>query len=488
MSLRSLDNHRLSGRDDRIAAMQPPEAAHPTSWPALPAPLGWLARIGPLPGRRPDKGWFRPTSWKDLGLASLACAVAVVSTLASLPRTLTAADFAGFWLSLVPLLLLAWRPRLCEWLLAVALACWVAGIAVSGSGGDFAVIVAIYTVGTHRTWRRTAAAILISACVAAATVVERSGFGGWPDALLQVIAVSVGYSIFAAVGLYLGRRRAYVRTLVERTENLEQERELLERERDLMTQRAVAVERARIARELHDVVAHHVSVMVIQAGAAQASMPPGADAAGQAIEAIRETGREAMAEMRRLLGLLRSEEAPEGAAAGGTTVDPTIAATRAPQPGVTDLEALASRTSEAGVEVSLQVIGSPRHIPSGVELSAYRVAQEALTNTLRHAGPGARAVLRLSFEPGALAVEVVDDGHGQPAVEAVERARGGVGHGLVGMRERVALFGGSLETGPVPGGGYRVLARFPLDESSDVGGDMTGVADGLSRTGWGVSR
>ena len=122
------------------------------------------------------------------------------------------------------------------------------------------------------------------------------------------------------------------------------------------------------------------------------------------------------------------------------------------------------------------MVGAPRHISPGIELSAYRVAQEALTNTLRHAGPGARATLRLIFEPGALSIEVIDDGHGKPAVESVERPRPGFGQGLVGMRERVALFGGQLEAGPQPGGGYRVLARFPLDDLAQPNGDLPGRA------------
>jgi signal transduction histidine kinase len=291
----------------------------------------------------------------------------------------------------------------------------------------------------------------------------------------QTIPETMLYGAVAAVGLWLGRRRAYVRRLVQRAANLEHEREVLERERDLMAQQAVAVERARIARELHDVVAHHVSVMVIQAGAAQASLPPGAEATGQALEAIRETGREAMAEMRRLLGLLRSEEPLEPARSAVGQVGAEAAA-RAPQPGMTDLEALAARTRETGVDVALEVVGAPRHISPGIELSAYRVAQEALTNTLRHAGPGASATLRLIFEPGTLVIEVIDDGHGRPAVESVERPRPGFGHGLVGMRERVTLFGGQLETGPLPGGGYRVMARFPLDDAPQLSGDLPGRA------------
>jgi signal transduction histidine kinase len=467
MGLSRLNSNGLPATEGGVAAARPGPIASQTIW------IRSLAWIGPLPSRRPDRAWFRFSAWKDLALAVFCCGLAIASALVDLPKVVTASDFGGFVLTLIPLALLAWRPRLCEWLLIVALVCWAGSLAVGGSGGDFAVIASIYTIGTHRTWRRAAATIAVTVLVSVALAEARSGLQPL-RAVLDTVAAAVAYSFFAAVGLYLGRRRAYVRTLVERTADLEHEREVLERDRDLMAQQAVAVERARIARELHDVVAHHVSVMVIQAGAAKASLPAGAEATGQALDAIRETGREAMAEMRRLLGLLRSDEAieePANVARGaGAAGDATLSA-RAPQPGMTDLEALAARTSEAGVDVTLEVIGAPRHIPPGVELSAYRVAQEALTNTLRHAGPGAKAALRLRFEDAALSVEIVDDGRGRPMVESVERPRTGFGHGLVGMRERVALFGGRLEVGPGPGGGYRVLAWFPLDDRSMADGD-----------------
>lgn len=469
LSLDSLDDQRKGDGASRTDG--PRRSGTASSHPSL-AWLAWLAWLGPLPGRRPDREWFRPSSWKDIALASFLCCGTLVVMLLPPPQTVTVAGAVAFVAALTPMVLLAWRPRLCEWLLAVALVCWVAAVAVGASGSELPAIVAIYTIGTHRTWRRTMVAVLTTDGVASLVGLGRGPDLAWPAILAALVAQTVGYFAIAAIGLYMGTRRAYVRTLIERTQDLERERELLERERDLMTQRAVAVERARIARELHDVVAHHVSVMVIQAGAAQASLPAGADAAGQAIEAIRETGREAMTEMRRLLGLLRSEESLGPEVAAGDATDVGTRATRSPLPGMTDLEALVGRTREAGVDVTLEVVGVPRHIPPGVELSAYRVAQEALTNTLRHAGPGSTARLRLSFEPEVLSVEVIDDGRGRPTVESVERPRNDVGHGLVGMRERVALFGGRLEVGPAPGGGYRVLASFPLDEGSENVGDL----------------
>ncbi len=472
-SVRGLNDHLNAGRDDRVAGARPRAIESPRSRPVW---LSLVSRIGPLPSRRPDREWFRPSSWRDLALATVAIGMAALTALAALmapSKDVTIASVAGLATQLIPLILLAWRPRLCEWLLVAALVCWVTGVALHIDGGDFVAVVALYTIGTQRTWRRTCAAVVISLGVAG-FLFDRGLSHSSLEVLAQLATQGAAYAAISALGLYLGTRRAYVRTLLERTADLERERELLERERDLMAQRAVAVERARIARELHDVVAHHVSVMVLQAGAAQASLPPGADAAAGAIEAIRETGHEAMIEMRRLLGLLRSEESslPDTTPAG--IVDAGAGAERSPQPGVADLEALTARTSEAGVAVTMQVVGAPSRIPPAVELSAYRVAQEALTNTLRHAGPGAAASLRLIFGRGTLAVEVIDDGNGRPAIESVERPRNEVGHGLLGMRERVALFGGRLEAGPVPGGGYRVLARFPLDEGSTIDGDPTG--------------
>ncbi|HEX7491047.1 MAG TPA: sensor histidine kinase [Candidatus Limnocylindrales bacterium] len=461
-------------------------AGHPSF--AEPEPL-WIRAlrfIGPLPERRPDRAWFRFSAWKDLSLAVFLCGCVTIGSIGVVlfrsDHTVGLIHIAAFALSLIPLALLAWRPRLCEWLLVVSLATWALTMAISSDGSDFPVSICIYTIATYRSWQRTMVSILIAVGFGLIVNVTWAHMDRTWLPYLQTIPMTMFYSVVAAVGLWLGRRRAYVRTLVQRAEKLERERLVLQRERDAMAKHAVAVERARVARELHDVVAHHVSVMVIQAGAAQASLPPGSEVTGQALEAIRETGREAMAEMRRLLGLLRAED-PQG-----TAEDDDGVFTRSPQPGMTDLEALAARTREAGVEVSLEVAGAPRHIPPGIELSAYRVAQEALTNTMRHAGPGSSATLRLLFEPGVLAVEVVDDGRGRPAMEAVERPHRGFGHGLVGMRERVALFGGRLETGPQPGGGYRVLARFPLDEGPQVNLDQPARAGEISPANREVTR
>ena len=221
-----------------------------------------------------------------------------------------------------------------------------------------------------------------------------------------------------------------------------------ERERQMRARQAVADERTRIARELHDVVSQALGVIVMQAGGA-GSVPVLEEADAKAVLAtIEQTGRQAFAEMRRLVGVLRDD----GAAAALT-----------PQPTVGDIPALLARLASAGLEVNLEITGTRREPPAGVELSAYRIVQEALTNTLKHSGAG-HATVRLCWSPDHLDVEVSDDGPAAgAAVSPPVRADSG-GKGLIGMRERVMLFGGELEAGPSPHGGYRVAARLPLED------------------------
>jgi signal transduction histidine kinase len=219
-------------------------------------------------------------------------------------------------------------------------------------------------------------------------------------------------------------------------------------------------ERVRIARELHDVVAHHVSMVVVQAEAASVSAPPEPRAA---LEAIGETARGALTELRRLLGVLR-------------TADADLAL--APQPGVAQLEALVTQVNNAGLPVTLRVEGRPHPLPAGVDLSVYRIVQEALTNTLRHAGP-ARADVAVRYRADCVEVDVVDSGRGAsdsrgtrpglPPQTGPGHATGQnpeAGHGLVGIGERVGMLGGSLRTGPGADGGFAVSARLPSRDPS----------------------
>jgi signal transduction histidine kinase len=227
-----------------------------------------------------------------------------------------------------------------------------------------------------------------------------------------------------------------------RTVELTERAERAELARESEARAAAAEERARIAREMHDVVAHSISVMVVQAGAAEAMLDSDPERARRPLAAVQETGRGALTELRRMLGVLR-EMADEGAAL-------------APQPGLAGLDELARQVREAGLPVSVRVEGEPRPLPPGIDLSAYRIVQEGLTNALKHAGPAtAEVVVRYGRQD--LELEVRDDGPGRAAP-----ANGG-GHGLLGMRERVALYGGELAAGPRPGGGFALTARLPLE-------------------------
>ena len=215
--------------------------------------------------------------------------------------------------------------------------------------------------------------------------------------------------------------------------------QMAERERDLVAREAVVEERARIARELHDAVAHSVSMMVVQAGAERRTLGDGQRSTREVLETVEQIGRGALTEMRRLVGILRTDSAES----------------LAPQPGLGQLEMLVTQVSEAGLPVDLRIEGERRDLPAGIELSAYRIVQEALTNALKHAGD-ARATVHVRFGPDSLELEIVDDGAGSGA-----RTLGG-GHGLVGMRERVALYGGCLDAGRRPSGGFAVRVLLPI--------------------------
>jgi len=214
---------------------------------------------------------------------------------------------------------------------------------------------------------------------------------------------------------------------------------LADRERDLAAREAVVEERARIARELHDAIAHNVSMMVVQAGAERRVLPPEQSSTREVLETVEQIGRAALTEMRRLLGMLRS--------ADGDSLTP--------QPGLRDLPTLVTQVREAGLPVELEIDGDPRELPVGLELSAYRIVQEALTNALKHAGE-ARAAVRVRYGPDSLELEIADDGAGAATPVA------GGGHGLVGMRERVALYGGRFEADRRASGGFAVKVLLPV--------------------------
>ncbi|WP_395572922.1 sensor histidine kinase [Streptomyces sp. BK79] len=342
-------------------------------------------------------------------------------------------------------LVIALRRRMPEkmLLLGVALGLGQVVLDVPTMPADFALLVIVYTVAaTGARWAsRTALATGLCAAPVAQLrwPMEDAGMGG-------NIAITVFQAVPFALAWVLGdsirTRRAYFAQLEERAARLEKEREA-------QSKVAVAAERARIARELHDVVAHNVSVMVVQADGAAYVLDTAPDQAKKALETISSTGRQALAEMRRLLGVLRTGEHEE-------------AGEYVPQPDVQQIEDLVEQCRTSGLPVDFKIEGTPRTLPSGVELTAYRIVQEALTNTRKHGGPDAGASVRLVYFDDGLGLLIEDDGKGAPHELYEEGGLDGQGHGLIGMRERIGMVGGTLDAGPRPGGGFRISALLPL--------------------------
>jgi signal transduction histidine kinase len=249
-----------------------------------------------------------------------------------------------------------------------------------------------------------------------------------------------------AVGWFLG---TYIRIRGEQAEAAGERADWLERDRDVRAREAVADERARIARELHDMVGHALNLIVIQAGGAQRVFESRPELARQSLASIESSGRQALSDMERMLEILRVAEGPDQVLS--------------PQPGLRQVDSLAAHVSEAGLPVEVAVEGSPTELPSSVDLSAYRIVQEALTNSLKHAG-ASRAKVSIRYGPHSLELEVTDDGRGRSERGPSDEEGG---RGLIGMRERVALFGGELSAGPMPEGGFRVLARLPLRSGTE---------------------
>jgi signal transduction histidine kinase len=314
---------------------------------------------------------------------------------------------------------------------AVIGAATAATVALAGSAqGPFepfvALVVSVYSVGALVATRVSCA--VLAAFVIGLVVPGLAGLDGGPS---NTVPAAVWVAAAWVVGRVMRSRTARTRELEDVTAQLAQERE----ER---ASAAVAVERTRIARELHDVVAHNVSVMVLHAQAAARS-PSADDEVRDAMDTIAGVGRQTVDELRRLLGILRTDE-------------PTPLS---PPPSLRHVDALVEGVRAAGLDVTLAVDGTRTPLPTGLDVAAYRIVQEALTNSLKHAG-GHRTRIVLRYSSDAIDLEVLDDGPSGPV-----RQNGG-GHGLVGMRERVALYGGRLETGPRASGGFAVRARLPL--------------------------
>jgi signal transduction histidine kinase len=302
---------------------------------------------------------------------------------------------------------------------------------------DLAIVLLLYTLAVYCP-RRVSRYGLLACLLGSAAEVGRlmTTTKANPLGALATGAIAFGGPLLIAWawGDSIRNRRAYYAALEDRAARLE-------RERDAQAQVAAAAERARIARELHDVIAHNVSVMVVQADGAAYALDRSPEKARQALAAISSTGRQALAEMRQMLGVLRSvDEAPD----------------TDPQPGLDQLSELLEQTRASGLAVSFTVQGVPHPLADGVALAAYRTVQESLTNVRKHGGPGARADVVLRYCPDAVMLTISDDGQGAAA------DGDGAGHGLIGMRERAAVHGGTLHAGPQPGGGYKVTARLPL--------------------------
>ena len=349
------------------------------------------------------------------------------------------ADALGVLLTLAATIPLAWRRK------APIVVINIVGIAAillsatnfASSLGGIGVLIALYSVAAHcsRGISKICLGITLVGTLTALLVAS------W-DLTVDLFATNFIVFITAwALGDNLQTRRRYVA-------ELEQKADRLEAEREQNAARAVSEERSRIARELHDVVAHNVSVMVVQAGGARRTIDRNPERVRDILESIESTGRQALGEMRRLLGVLRADDEATDA--------------RAPQPGVSRLDDLVQTVRTAGLPVEIMVEGAPTPLSAGVDLSAYRIVQEALTNALKHAGPATAEVV-LRYADDALEVSVRDNGRGSATALAQAGSNGSAnGHGIAGMRERVTLYGGQLRAGPRRGGGYEVVAILPL--------------------------
>ncbi len=346
---------------------------------------------------------------------SLAAAVLVaVLTAAALPLRRVWPGPVFLWTLLAAVVLAQWPDR--------------------GALFPVALAISLYTVAiTARRAEALAAAVLVAAAML--LVVLQEGTRHWAVAVSDVAGFTAAVLI---LGLYIGTRRAYLVALRDRARRLE-------RERDQSSALAAAAERARIAREMHDSVAHHLTVIVALSDGALRAVTRAPDDAADAIRDVSGTARQALAETRQLLGVLRDDSGQQP---------------RQPLPGLADLDGLLERVRAAGLPVRYECSGTGPDLPPAIQLAVFRLVQEALTNTMKHAGPGANAAVRLQLAPAEVRVDVDDDG----ATRSTRPDR--VGGGLTGMRERIGAFGGELEFGPAQPQGWHVTARLDLDPAA----------------------
>jgi signal transduction histidine kinase len=394
---------------------------------------------GTAAGRRHGPFTRRPRS-SDAALAMVVFVLEVIGILGRIANDAGEFDLsmlgevttATYLLLAAGSVALLWRRSRPLFVLGATLAAYLMWDVLDLAGGaSLALLVSLYGVGRYVDEDRTS---LVAVAAAMLLAVVHDLIDG---EAASVIGLSLALVLLA---WYVGRRaqarRDYLALLEERAEHLE-------RERAAEAQRAVAEERTRIARELHDLVAHRVSMITVQAGAAQTVAATDPERAMRAMEAVEQAGREALDELRQVLGVLRAEGEREGLV---------------PVHGVADIPDLVADMGRAGMDVSLSGDDVPDHLPARVDLASYRIVQEALTNVLKHAGPYPKAEVRISTDGGMLRIEVMDRGSGVSMLP-------GSGQGLVGMRERATLLGGTFEAGDRPGGGFRVVARLPLERS-----------------------
>jgi len=382
----------------------------------------WIARARRLDPRR-----------IDYAVAVLFVVVGALELIAESSHENLAANVALFGIGYS---MLAWRRRapvpataamLATWLVASLLFVDVITLQVP----LVAVLVMAYAMGAYTTGRD---AVL-------APIVLVVGMGAVGASLAEVFTDYVFPLAFSLVAYLAGRG---LRTRTRLTEELHEAAVRAKEAHEEEVARAAVDERRRIAREMHDVVAHSLSVMVVQAEAAEAMLDGDPDRARRPLAAVQQTGRDALGELRRMLGVLRemADQSPD----------------LAPQPGLSGIDELVEHVRQAGLPVSVRVEGDPRPLPPGIDLSAYRIVQEGLTNALKHAGPASAEVV-MRYGAREIELEVRDDGRGGGS------GNGG-GHGLLGMRERVAIYGGDLTAGPRPEGGFALVARLPLEARS----------------------
>ncbi|WP_377271717.1 sensor histidine kinase [Peterkaempfera sp. SMS 1(5)a] len=416
----------IAGRTLPATPGRPPVA--PGSAPLL---SRWAAAAGRLRLRVLDERY--PTA------VDLACALGLLALTAAPQHRSLAAHPGMLLLQLGLVLPLGLRRRAPYAVFGVTAAvAFVQWLTTRGMPADVAVLFALYTVAAHCPRRRTLTAYAVAELGVLLVVLRWVPSPPYRDPLeagARVFVLLSGTTLAALVlGLNVRARRAQLAALHQRARELE-------RQRDQQAALAVAEERSRIAREMHDIVTHNLSVMVALADGAVYANPHAPQQATAAMRQSAETGRQALTDMRRFLGVLRADE-PD--------------ALRHPQPGLGQLTALVAQVEAAGLPTGLTLDGAPAAVPPSAQLTVYRLVQESLTNTLKHAAPGARARVRVHCSPTAVELSVEDDGRPLRAVNPRS------GQGVTGMRERAAAYGGELHAGPLPGGGWRVAVALDL--------------------------